>query len=264
MGVDYAKLYKNLLEIEISNSCPKYRRGRPSKITFEKAFDGIQTIIHTGMPWRCLKCHDVAHITVFKTLHKWISVDAFSRSYTRLLKLYSLKRRPKHYAIDSTFIKNMYGRDSVGRNPTDRGRKATKMTVTVDDIGVPHAFLFSGANVSDFKLLDKTLDSAMVPLVRGTPLYADKGYDSKYNHALSSNKYGLCDRLFRRRSINTRRTHAKRGIVERFFAWNDKQRRLLVRYEQKIATYAAFMYVHSGLLLAKRLGSEKSMHGAAR
>lgn len=152
----------------------------------------------------------------------------------------------------------MYGRDSVGRNPTDRGRKATKMTVAVDDIGVPHAFLFSRANVSDFKLLENTLDAALVPFIRGTPLYADKGYDSKANHALASKKYGLCDRLFRRRSSKTRRTHAKRGIVERFFAWNDKQRRLLVRYEQKVTTYAAFMYFHSGLLLAKRLGSEIS------
>ena len=49
MGVDYAKLYKNLLEIEISNSCPKYRRGRPSKITFEKAFDGIRTFGYKKM-----------------------------------------------------------------------------------------------------------------------------------------------------------------------------------------------------------------------
>ena len=184
-------------------------------------------------------------------MHKWANADLFEIAYKRLLQLYARRRRPRHYAIDSTFVKNMYGRDVVGRNPTDRGRKATKFSVVVDDVGVPHAFLFTGANVSDMILFEKTIDTSLVPLHPGTPMYADKGYDSRRNKEACTNKFGLADRLFRRRTTNTRRTHAKRGVVERFFAWQDKQRRLLVRYEQRIHVYASMVYIFAGALLSK-------------
>lgn len=253
MTVDYAQLYQSFVQIAVNEAFPKERRGRPTLLTFRTAFSSMQEIMRTGMPWRCLKPDGVSHITVFKALHRWSNAGVFKTAYTRLLKLYASKRGSKYFALDSTFVKNMYGRDVVGRNPTDRGRKATKMSVAVDDIGVPHAFFFSGANVSDFGLMERTLDASLVPLRRDVPLYADKGYDSRANHALCRRKYGLQDRLFRRRSDWTRRTHAKRGVVERFFAWNDKQRRLLVRYEQKLTIYESFMLIFSGNLLARKM-----------
>lgn len=253
--VDHAHLFRTILCNTVNELCPPSSRGRPSKVTFDVAFAGIQTVMKTGMPWRYLNPPDVSHITIFKTLHKWTNMGVFKLAYTRLLRLYARQRRPKFYAFDSTFVKNMYGRDVLGRNPTDRGRKATKMSVAVDVIGIPHAFFFSGANVSDFRLLEPTLDAAIVPLRSKAPLFADKGYDSSTNRNLCTGKFDLTDRIFKRRSINTRRTHARRGVVERFFAWNDKQRRLIVRYEQKIDIFSSFMFVFSGLLLSKNLAS---------
>ena len=196
--LDPSKLFRNILRNTIQELCPPSSRGRPRKVTFDVAFDCIQTIMKTGMPWRYLKPTDVSHITIFKTLHKWTEKGVFKIAYKRLLRLYTRRRRPKFYAIDSTFVKNMYGRDVLGRNPTDRGRKATKMTVAVDDLGVPHAFFFSGANVSDFRLLEPTLDAAIVPLQTKIPLFADKGYDSSRNRQLCTSKFDLKDRIFKR------------------------------------------------------------------
>ena len=127
------------------------------------------------------------------------------------------------------------------------------MSVIVDDLGVPFSFLFTGGNESDMKLFERTVNACLIPLRRGTSMYADKGYDSRSNRVHCVQTCGLSDRIFRRRSINTRRTHAKRGVVERFFAWQDKQRRLLVRYEQKVTVYAAFMMLFSGRLLSNRI-----------
>jgi putative transposase len=82
-------------------------------------------------------------------------------------------------------VKNVYGRDCVGRNPTDRGRKATKVSALVADDGVPLALAFFPANTSDQKTVEATLRARLAaPALRGTTLYADKGYDSAANRAL--------------------------------------------------------------------------------
>ena len=82
-------------------------------------------------------------------------------------------------------------------------------------------------------------------------MFADKGYDSARNRA-HCREYGLRDRIFKRRTINGPRTHAKRGVIERFFSWHDKYRRLLVRYEQGIGIYLEMTYLAAGNLLANR------------
>jgi len=244
-----AELFKNILRNTVVECFPPQRRGRPPKLTFEEAYDGIRAIVRTGMPWRDLRCHTVSHITVFKALHKWSEHHVFEIAYKRLLRLYT--RPVRHYAMDSTFVKNQYGRDVVGRNPTDRGRKATKFSAIVDDMGVPHAFLFTGANESDMRLFDRTLHASLHAM-QPAPMYADKGYDSRANRVHCVNA-GFPDRIFKRRCANTRRTHAKRGIVERFFAWHDKQRRLIQRYEQKVHIYASMTILFAGTLLESRI-----------
>jgi len=255
--IAHTELFKNILRNTVSETFPKQSRGRPAKITFDIAYDGIRKVVRTGMPWRCLTSESVSFVTIFKTLHRWSEEHVFERAYKRLLRLY--KRTPRHYAIDSTYVKNQYGRDVVGRNPTDRGRKATKFSVVVDDQGMPFSFLFTGANESDMRLFDRTLGCALQTLVPETPMYADKGYDSRANRHCAES-YGLRDRLFKRRSSNTRRTHARRGVVERFFAWHDKQRRLVQRYEQKIHIYASMTFLFAGGLLEKRVRIESSEH----
>ena len=150
---------------------------------------------------------NVSYITVFKTMHKWIDAGLFKAAYRCMLRLHS--RRRLICAIDSSFVKNVYGRDCIGRNPTDRGRAATKLSVLVDDLGVPLSLLFTPANCSDARLMDPTLEAAILKPPGGTPLYADKGYDSAHNRTVC-HRHGLADRIFRRRTVNGRRTHAKR------------------------------------------------------
>lgn len=249
---DPRALYREFVRIEVARQFPEQRRGRPRIITFEQAYDGILRVLRTGMQWRQLDTVRVSYITVFKTMRRWIEASVFHTAYRRLLALYHRKRRPQHYCIDSSFVKNVFGIDCTGRNPTDRGRRATKLSVLVDDLGIPVSFVTSPGNVSDMRLFSPVFDAAMIPLHRGTEVFADKGYDSRANREDCQGR-GLRDRLFRRRTTNGRRTHAKRGVVERFFAWHDKFRRLLVRYERKVVTYEALTVLAAGVLLERRL-----------
>ena len=110
-------------------------------------------------------------------------------------------------------MKNVYGVDCVGRNPTDRGRKATKLFAAVDDQGIPYSLLCTPANQSDMRLRQPTRAAAIVPSLAGIPIYTDKGYDSAANRQTCLS-HGFAIVSF----VEERRTHAKRGVVERFFS----------------------------------------------
>jgi len=47
--------------------------------------------------------------------------------------------------------------------------------------------------------------------------------------------------------------HARRWVVERFFAWINRNRRLAKDFEATIASAEAFLYAASSILLLRRL-----------
>ena len=100
----------------------------------------------------------VSHITVFKTMHLWMRSHAFENAYTRLLRLYRRQRRPRFCCIDSSYVKNIYGRDCTYRNPTDRGRRATKLSVIVDDISIRSRPLFALGYKLETSIFNKFLN----------------------------------------------------------------------------------------------------------
>lgn len=113
----------------------------------------------------------------------------------------------------------------TGPNPTDRGKKGSKIHLLVDRRGLPLSIGISAANLHD--------SQALIPLVRGIPpirsrrgprrrrpgkLHGDKGYD--YRHL--------------------RRWLASRGIVHR-------------RYERKPEHFLAFTAIAATLICHRRL-----------
>lgn len=247
-------MFKNILRIQVEEAFPVHVKGRPRLLGFDDAYEDILQVVRTGMQWRHLRPKRVSYITVFKTMHMWIDAGLFRNAYERLLRLYRRQRRPRYCCVDSSFVKNIYGVDCVGRNPTDRGRLATKLSAAVDDLGVPYSLLCTPANQSDMRLLEPTLAGVITAMPAGTPLYTDKGYDSAANRRICL-AHGYHDRIFRRRTTNSRRTHAKRGVVERFFSWLDKYRRLILRYERYVTTYMAMTQLACGILLEARINT---------
>ena len=183
-------MFRNLVEIEAARIFPLQKKGRPRMLSFDEAFDNILKVVRTGMQWRYLRPERVSYITVFKQMHMWTDAKVFQTAYSRLLKLYCRRRRPKYYCVDSSYVKNIYGRNCTGRNPTDRGRQATKLSALVDDLGIPHALLVTPANVSDQRLLEPTLQAIASSSHRGRELFADKGYDSASNRGICR-RYGF-------------------------------------------------------------------------
>ena len=243
-------VFERLVLLEAERRCPRQLRGRPRLLEDANALALVFKLLRTGMQWRELGSA-VHYTTVLRRMHTWTSSGVFDAAYARALRTYRRLCPPAHYCVDSTYVKNAFGRTCVGRKHTDRGRKALKLSAVVDHKGVPYGVCCHAGNRPDVCLLDDSLRSAFVALDH-LPLFADKGYDSRRNRGICR-RAGLLDRIFRRRSSATRRTHARRIVVEHTFAWLKSCRRLLHFYEASPGVFRAFVLLASGHLLARRV-----------
>ena len=233
-------LVKSILTATANTVVPPKRMGRP-RIDNGLLIDTFLRVLRTGMPWRDVR--DVDFRTAHRHFISWARAGIFEKAYRRLLAFSNRRKRDGTFlAIDTSFVKNVFGTDVVGRNPTDRGKKATKVVAIVDERGLPHRLGFLPANVSDYKALDSVLPLPQDE--RGRKVYADKGFDSKAIRTVIADA-GFEPRIPQRGSPATRWSERRRRVVERFFGVLDKCRRLILRYDKTIVAYEAWTWLAS-------------------
>jgi transposase len=140
--------------------------------------------------------------------------------------------------------------------------------VVVDGAGPPLGADLDTASAAEVTRLENTLAPVAVgrPGTPGRPrnrperLIADRGYDS--NPLRTQLVRRGIDPIIPARSHHTRATHQdgrklrryrRRWIVERTFAWLGQFRRLVVRYEHLVTTYAGFFHLACALLTLRRV-----------
>lgn len=153
---------------------------------------------------------------------------------------------------DTTFVKNVRCRGSVlGRNNTDRGRKATKVSILTDGVGSPLSFCFHPANRNDYTILRHLRDTAsrtVGPLDRFQIIYADKGYDSQTCRSTCV-RHGLMPSIPKRGQKEG--WGPVRYVVERTFGCIDLFRRIILRYDAKITHFKSFHFIAGAYLLTR-------------
>ena len=131
-----------------------------------------------------------------------------------------------------------------------------------DAEGVPLGVAVAGANVHDQKLVEQTLQSIPVRRPRPTPrkrqhLCADKGYDAEaVRRAAQRRRYvaHIARKGVERPSRKHRRGQARRWVVERTHSWTNRARRLLVRWEKKVANYLSFLHLQFAIVAWRAAG----------
>jgi transposase len=134
--------------------------------------------------------------------------------------------------------------------------------VLIDGRGVPLAAAVDGANVHDQKLLAPTLDG--IPVSRPEPapyhpqrLCLDKGYVGERMEQEVRNR-GYIPHLPVKGSERTTRHHrhgkARRWKVERTHSWINRARRLLTRWEKKVANYFGFLHLQFAITALRTAG----------
>lgn len=133
---------------------PETTIGRPRATTYSTIIDMIFYVLRSGCQWRLLPTKGlVSWQTVHRYFRFWSRKGIFEKTYKHLLGFYLMHSgKNKSFMItDCSFVKNICGIDCTGPSAVDRGRKANKISVIVDETGIPWGITFHKGNKHDAK-----------------------------------------------------------------------------------------------------------------
>jgi len=147
----------------------------------------------------------------------------------------------------------------VGVGKTKRG-KGTKIMGLTDAFGLPIAINATSARPHEITLVDETLDTCFLEHVP-EKIIGDRAYDSdKLDHKLAKERGVdlIAPHKVNRKKAATQdgrvlRRYKKRWKVERFFAWLQNYRRLVVRYEYHLENFLAMIQLGCIVILLRRV-----------
>jgi putative transposase len=209
----------------------------------------ILYLLRTGIPWGALPRSLGAKSTVYDRFREWCAVGLFTKAWTRGLAELDRSGRIEWdwQAMDGAMTKAPLGGEATGPDPTDRAKLGVKRSLLTDGRGTPLAVVAAGANVNDWRLVAETLDARLRAAPRNlrANLCLDRGYDIPgVEDLVRASGFRPHIRSRNEEVRRRRRGHRpRRWPVEWSFAWLNRCRRLLVRWEKKLETYLGFVHL---------------------
>ena len=156
--------------------------------------------------------------------------------------------------VDAQSVKNT---DTAGQKGYDAGKKVSgiKRHIAVDTQGLPHVIAVTTAEVTDRKGALQALKRCRQSLGQVQSLLCDSGYTGEpfaegVREILGEH---VQVQIAKRSELHTFKVMPKRWIVERSFAWLEKNRRLWKNCERMINSSLQFIHLAFLSLLLKRL-----------
>ena len=237
------------------------KKTKPRKIDLYDVFCAILYILRTGCQWRSLP----SDFPKWGTVYSYYQIWAEDKGQGSLLE-YALKNqvckirersKRKCYTtfliLDSQSVKNT---DTAQEKGYDAGKKVSgiKRHLAVDTLGLPHAIAITRANVGDREggLLAPArcadnLDTVQAVLCDGG--YTGEKFAAGVHEILHD---GVTVQIAKRNELHTFEVLPKRWIVERSFAWLEKNRRLWKNCERLLNTSLQFVLLAFIALILKR------------
>jgi len=234
-------------------------RGPKCKIPLHRVFNYILNVIYTGMQWKSLPIKlnekgksEIHHSRIFRIYQRWVEdnslVKVFDNTVSLLNKNKLLDLSVLHGDGSSTPAKK--GGDKIGRNG-HKHFKGDKVIAIVDrhvNVITPYVHAPGNANESplfktalaSLKKQAKTIGASII----GSIMSLDGAYDSRknrkaiYNSGMKPNipenkRNRKKPKRGRKRDYSEEIFQERFQTVERLFAWEDKFKRLLLRFERK-------------------------------
>ena len=265
---------------KINELDPLAKRGRKRKLSNERALSWSLYVLFEGVSWASCLEKSVDTSTIRRRFAKWAKAGIFTDIRKHMLADH-FRDNPSDYknlVIDATFVKNVSGRDGTGKNPTDRGRQATKVSVISTDSGSPVGVTYAPGNVADLgiavaiptsRLVEETLDDIpgcfFSDKRRRYCLIGDKGYLLK-SEVLSQLRQKYRTRIIRPRKTNDRRYRVshndckklrKRICIEQLFGRIDKFKRVKERHDHSLLVFTALHDLAILLVFMERVSKRK-------
>ena len=246
-----------LHELDPANP-PGHRR-----VDLRRVLNGTICRLRTGCQGHPLpkQCGDDR--TVPRHCQRWCPLGGFARSGAVLVQAGDELGGvdwPWH-AADTALGKPRRGGDLVGRHPTDRGNQGGTRRLVGEADGGPRGAAIAGAHVQATTLVAATREAMVVerpqPTEEAPPqLCLDKGEDHPTGReTAAASQYTPHSR---RMGEDTRAPHgqktspARRGVVERTWAWLSTCRGLLVRDEKQAIHCAGLLPLACALIWRRR------------
>jgi transposase len=214
-------------------------------------------ILNTGAQWHMLAQCYPNYKTVHRRFQTWCHSEILRRVLTDVAN--ELRERgvldQEECFIDATFAMAKGGGAEIG--PTKRG-KGLKIMAIVDRHGLPLSVSTHAANHHEVRLVQLCFDFYMIE-AKPENLIGDRAYDSD---ALDEDlRHEGINMIAPHRSNRVKaptqdrrklRRYARRWLFERFFAWIQWRRRLLVRWEFYPQNFLGFVQLACLLILFRQ------------
>ena len=238
-------------------------RGRPF-IEDRAVLNGIWYVLWTGCQWKAIhkSWFGVSASGLHQRFQLWQRLGVFKHLMRSSAKVYGKKRHIKWrwQSVDSKSCPAPLGGEATGRNPTDRGKRGSKVHLLVDARGAPLAVHVTGANRHDKWSAADLLISILVERPKSKQHFcADRGYDYPDVHEVVAEEKYLAHIKHRRRRgepilevcpVPGEKTYpARRWVVERTLGWLCKRRSIRVRWCKKPQNWLAFIQLAAAHLL---------------
>jgi transposase len=234
---------------------PDSRPGR-KPIPTRGVLEAVLWILNTGAQWHMLPQGYPNYKTVHRRFQHWCREEVLRKVLTDLAN--TLREEGEidesECFIDATFASAKGGGDEIG--PTRRG-KGVKIMAIVDRHGLPLSVSTHAANHHEVTLVQLSFEFYMIE-AKPENLIGDRAYDSDpLDEQLR--REGV-EMIAPHRSNRKRKTqdgrrlrrYERRWIVERFFAWIQWRRRLLVRWEYYPINFLGFVQLAAICILLRQ------------
>ena len=156
--------------------------------------------------------------------------------------------------MDAQSVKNA---DTAGSKGYDAGKKISgiKRHIAVDTQGLPHAVAVTTAEVTDRKGALQALNRCQGSLSAVQSVLTDSGYTGEPFAQGVREILGdqVTVQIAKRSELHTFKVIPRRWVVERSFAWLEKNRRLWKNCERWLNTSLQFIHLAFLVLLLRRL-----------
>ena len=250
------------------------RRGAPPRFERRLMVNACCYALRTGCAWRLLPKTFPPWQAVYMSFKRWAAAGTFGTLHDRLRQQWRdrIGRAPEPTAaiIDAQSTRSTAQGGNTG---FDAGKKVKgrKRHLVVDTLGLLLAVTVTAASVQDRDAAAEVVAQACAKVPGLKKLYTDGAYGGKCAHAIEQT-HGISVEVVRHpgnRSTGTWQdaqqplwpevvakgfvVQAKRWVVERTHAWNERARRLMAHHDRSTWAPVAWVWLAEARILATRL-----------